>query len=85
MKEFRKLVEGTNEKGESVVLEDNWRPPQPLQNRKVQISFVPEDEYENIQERKEHYKEGESRDNGAPSLGVSIAMLCLILGHFIKH
>ena len=63
--EFRKLVEGTDEDGEIVQLQDNWRPTQPLHSREVKISFVPEVEYEHIKDKRKKYQQGASTDNSA--------------------
>ena len=37
-----KLKEGIDAKGEVVPLVNNWRPPQPLNGRKVYSSFIPD-------------------------------------------
>ena len=82
-------MEGRNEHGDIVTLEDNWRPPQPMHERKVKMSFVPEVEYEIIKEKKEEYKEVASTDDGdmasAISISVPITLLCLLIAQFIKH
>ena len=84
---FRNLLEGKNEHDEVVALEDNWRPPQPMHDRKVKMSFVPEVEEKIVQEKKEQYKEAASTDNmaSAISLSVPITLLFLLIGQFIKH
>ena len=79
--EFRKLVEGTDEDGKIVQLEDNWRPTQPLHSREVKISFVPD--VEHIKDKRKQYQHGESTDNSASIVQslifVPISLLCLVL------
>ena len=81
--EFRKLVEGTDKDGKTVQLEDNWRPTQPLHSREIKISFVPEDEYEYIKDKRKEYQQGASTDNSASIVQslifVPISLLCLEL------
>ena len=56
--EFRQLVEGLDSETDKVVrLEDNWRPPQPLEGRTVYASFIPEVAYEVVKEKVKDYQD----------------------------
>ncbi len=88
--EFRKLLEGFDDMGKAVALEDNWRPTQPLHDREVEVSFPIQPAYEVVKE-KENLKSvagDENEDNAALSvhatLGVT-ALLCFVFIQLVFH
>ena len=77
MKQFYNLKEGYNSEGEAVRLFNNWRPPQPLNDRVVYRSF-------STREKLVEYKVGQSQDteNAASRVssiyGILLPLLALL-------
>ena len=77
MKQFYNLKEGYNSEGESVRLFNNWRHPQPLNDRVVYRSF-------STREKLVEYKVGQSQDteNAASRVssiyGILLPLLALL-------